>query len=105
MRTASQITALLPELDDSIADVLEDQDLDFKQWDAQSREKAVQTLVRMAVCMANGGGGTVVFGVADQIVGRALLWDKKVDLAEQKAIAESREANRSYPYDVNSEPR
>lgn len=71
MRTASQITALLPELDDSIADVLEDQDLDFKQWDAQSREKAVQTLVRMAVCMANGGGGTVVFGVADQIVGRA----------------------------------
>ena len=24
----------------------------------------------MAVCMANGGGGTVVFGVADQVQGR-----------------------------------
>jgi hypothetical protein len=37
----------------------------------------------------------------DQLVGRALLWDRKVDLAEQKAICESSEANRSYPYDVN----
>lgn len=25
----------------------------------------------MAVCMANGGGGTVVFGVADRVKGRA----------------------------------
>lgn len=71
MRTASQIAALLPELDGTIADTLEDQDLDFKQWDAKSRDQAVQTLVRMAVCMANGGGGTVVFGVADQVRGRA----------------------------------
>lgn len=53
MRTASQIAALLPELDGTIADTLEDQDLDFKQWDAKSRDQAVQTLVRMAVCMAN----------------------------------------------------
>jgi ATP-dependent DNA helicase RecG len=71
MRTTSQIAALLPELDTVIADTLEDQDLDFKQWDAKSRDQAVQTLVRMAVCMANGGGGTVVFGVADQVKGRA----------------------------------
>ena len=35
----------------------------------------------------------------DQLVGRALLWDRKVDLEEQKKIRESREANRSYPYD------
>jgi len=35
----------------------------------------------------------------DQLVGRALLWDRKVDLEEQKRIGESREANRSYPYD------
>ena len=70
MRNVDQIAALLPELDHRIADELEDQDLDFKQWDTQSRDKSVQTVVRMAVCMANGGGGTVVFGVADQVKGR-----------------------------------
>jgi hypothetical protein len=37
----------------------------------------------------------------DQLVGRALLWDRKVDLAEQKTLRESSEPNRSYPYDVN----
>ena len=37
----------------------------------------------------------------DQLVGRALLWDRKVDLAEQKPPRESSEPNRSYPYDVN----
>ena len=37
----------------------------------------------------------------DQLVGRALLWDKKVDLEEQKTILKSSESNRSYPYDVN----
>jgi len=70
MRNVDQIAALLPELDHCIADELEDQDLDFKQWDTQSRDKSVQMVVRMAVCMANGGGGTVVFGVADQVKGR-----------------------------------
>lgn len=70
MRTAQDIAALLPELEYHIADEFEDQDLDFKQWDSQSRDKSVQMLVRMAVCMANGGGGTVVFGVADQIKGQ-----------------------------------
>ena len=39
----------------------------------------------------------------DQLVGRALLWDKKIDLSEQQALRESNEANRSYPYDVNFE--
>lgn len=70
MRTAQQILELLSELDHSIADDLEDQDLDFKQWDAKSRDKAVKTLIQMAVCMANGGGGTVVFGVTDRVKGR-----------------------------------
>ena len=70
MRTIPQIEELLQELDHCIADELEDQDLDFKQWDTSSRDKAVQSVVRMAVCMANGGGGTVVFGVADQVIGR-----------------------------------
>jgi ATP-dependent DNA helicase RecG len=31
----------------------------------------VDQVVEMAVCMANGGGGTVVFGVRDRVVGRA----------------------------------
>ena len=70
MRTAKDIFELLLELEHSIADELEDQDLDFKQWDSNSREKAVKTVVQMAVCLANGGGGTVVFGVADKVIGR-----------------------------------
>lgn len=69
MRTVSDIAELLPELDHCIADDLEDQDLDFKQWDLSSRDKAIKTVVQMAVCMANGGGGTVVFGVADRVQG------------------------------------
>lgn len=72
MRTAANIEPLLFELDHCPADDLEDQDLDFKQWDAKSRDKAVKTVVQMAVCMANGGGGTVVFGVADKVVGCTL---------------------------------
>lgn len=39
----------------------------------------------------------------DQLVGRALLWDRKIDLNEQKEIRESSEPNRPYPYDVNFE--
>ncbi|MFY9180132.1 MAG: ATP-binding protein [Venatoribacter sp.] len=71
MRTASEINELLSLLNTSIADELEGQDLDFKLWDTASRDKSVKTAVHMAVCMANGGGGTVVFGVADRVVGRA----------------------------------
>lgn len=70
MRTAKDIIELLPELEHGVADDLEDQDLDFKKWETQSRDKAVRMVVRMAVCMANGGGGTVVFGVADRVQGR-----------------------------------
>lgn len=39
--------------------------------------------------------------VEDQRKGRAIWWDKKSDVNEQKANFESREAHRSYPYDVN----
>jgi ATP-dependent DNA helicase RecG len=71
MRSLQDIVALLPELDFDAADALEAEDLDFKQWDTKSRDKAVQKVVQMAVCMANGSGGTVVFGVADRVAGRA----------------------------------
>ena len=70
MRTLREIEELLPELASSCADELEDQDLDFKQWDLSSTRKAVRTVIEWAICMANGGGGTVVFGVADHVTGR-----------------------------------
>jgi ATP-dependent DNA helicase RecG len=66
MRTPDQILELLPQLDQVVADELEDQDLDFKEWNTRSTDDAVKLVVEMAVCMANGGGGTVVFGVRDR---------------------------------------
>ena len=41
----------------------------------------------------------------DQLVGRALLWDRNIDEAEQRAIREAQEANKPYPYDVNFDNR
>jgi len=70
MRSLAEIRGLLEELDNYPADKLEDQDLDFKEWNMHSMADAVAIVVEMAVCMANGGGGTVVFGVNDKAVGR-----------------------------------
>ena len=70
MRTARQVEELLARLESEPADRLEDQDLDFKQWHGDGYEKAIRTAVEWAICMANGGGGTVVFGVADNVTGR-----------------------------------
>lgn len=39
--------------------------------------------------------------IEDQHVGRALLWDREIDLSEQQRLRESRVENRPYPYDVN----
>lgn len=72
MRTVDQISGILPALEHSIADSFEDQDLDFKQWDESSIDDAIDLVVKMAVCMANGGGGTVVFGIADKVIGRTM---------------------------------
>lgn len=69
-RTRTEIEALLSRLDHHTADDLESQDRDFKEWDTRSMNQSVRTTVSAAVCMANGGGGTVVFGVADNRVGR-----------------------------------
>jgi ATP-dependent DNA helicase RecG len=70
MRSTAEIESLLNELDTQNADALEDQDLDFKAWDPRSMDRSVRMVVQMAVCMANGGGGTVVFGVDDKQIGR-----------------------------------
>ena len=70
MRTAGEVRLLLDDLDTVPADTLEDQDLDFKEWIGRSRNDAIDQVIENAICMANGGGGTVVFGVRDHVVGR-----------------------------------
>ena len=71
MRDLSEIRLVLDELEHQPADALEAQDFDFKEWNSRSMNDAVALVVEMAVCMANGGGGTVVFGVNDKAVGRS----------------------------------
>jgi len=71
MRELGEIRSLLDELESQPADALEGQDLDFKEWNTHSIQDAVALVVEMAVCMANGGGGTVIFGVNDKAVGRS----------------------------------
>jgi ATP-dependent DNA helicase RecG len=94
MRTVEQIESLLDELDSCIADDLEDQDLDFKRWDEKSMNQSVKQVIRMAVCMANGGGGTVVFGVAEHEMGRenAILgvpWDVDINTLKLAVYGET----------------
>ena len=69
MREVTEVRALLERLEAEDADALEAQDLDFKEWPAEPKQ-AIRLAVDIAVCMANGGGGTVVFGVRDRVVGR-----------------------------------
>ncbi len=70
MRTVKEIEQLLNGLHLNTADDLQDQDLDFQEWNTHSMVDCVKQVVRTAICMANGGGGTVVFGVADRVIGR-----------------------------------
>lgn len=70
MRTVREIEELLERLEDCVADDLEDQDLDFKEWSGEGK-RSFRTAVEWAICMANGGGGAVVFGVAEGVKGRA----------------------------------
>ncbi len=62
MRDLLEIHSLLDELERQPADMLEGKDLDFKQWDTRSMNRAVKVVIDMAVCMANGGGGTARVG-------------------------------------------
>lgn len=71
MKTTSELMSLLEKLDNGkIADDLEGQDLDFKEWNQRSFDDNIKLMIKMAVCMANGGGGSVVFGVADKKTGK-----------------------------------
>lgn len=69
MRELTEVRRLLARLAETEADAFEAQDLDFKEWPADARQ-AVRQAVDAAVCMANGGGGTVVLGVRDRVTGR-----------------------------------
>ena len=69
-RTKGEVETLLARLDECPAGDLEAQDLDFKDVTRADPRTVARLAVEMAVCMANGGGGTVVFGVADRVVGR-----------------------------------
>lgn len=71
MLSKNEIIGLLDLLEHQIADDLESQQLDFKQWIERSFEDNIKLMIKMAVCMANGGGGSIVFGVADKVKGRA----------------------------------
>ncbi|WP_419939591.1 ATP-binding protein [Candidatus Palauibacter sp.] len=69
-RTRGEVETLLARLDECPAGDLEAQDLDFKDVTRADPRTVARLAVEMAVCMANGGGGTIVFGVADRVVGR-----------------------------------
>jgi ATP-dependent DNA helicase RecG len=66
--TADEIRALLPRLDTQIAEELESETLDFKE--CPSEDKLRELARRMAVCLGNASGGTVVFGVKERVRGR-----------------------------------
>jgi ATP-dependent DNA helicase RecG len=70
MRTIVEIKELLEELNDRPASDIEDQDLDFKEWKFKSLNTAIESVIDMAICMANGGGGTVIYGVNDKATNR-----------------------------------
>jgi hypothetical protein len=70
MTRKEEVLALLDRLQAVPAADLEDQRLDFKEWDERSHKDATAKILEAVVCMANGGGGTVVVGVNDKKVGR-----------------------------------
>ena len=69
-RTRGEVETLLAQLDECPAGELEAQDLDFKDVTRADPRTVARLAVEMGVCRANGGGGTVAFGVADRVVGR-----------------------------------
>ena len=71
MPTKEEVVDLLTKLDAVCADELESQTLDFKEWDRQGIKGAIALIVETVICLANGGGGTLVVGVQDRTVGRA----------------------------------
>jgi ATP-dependent DNA helicase RecG len=65
----AEIVALLDQLEGVSADDLESDVLDFKPW--QDPKESKRVAVEYAACMANARGGVIVFGVKDNVRGRA----------------------------------
>ena len=70
MPSKQEIAALLDKLNVVRADELENQTLDFKEWDSKSYKEFGALILETAICFANGGGGSIVIGVRDKVVGR-----------------------------------
>ncbi|WP_158232548.1 ATP-binding protein [Sporosarcina sp. P13] len=69
MKNINEIMRIIQQLDHHIADDFEAQDLEFKRWNFSSLEENINKMIKYSVCMANGGGGSVVFGLADRVRG------------------------------------
>lgn len=71
MLRLSDVTTLLEELDHKVADDLEGQELDFKEWkeDASYREM-IKVLVKAVVSFANAGMGIIIVGVKERVKGK-----------------------------------
>ena len=70
MLLLSDIPALLEELELKIADDLEGQDLDFKEWKSDSYREMIKVLIKAVVSFANAGDGTVIVGVKERVKGK-----------------------------------
>ena len=85
----SEISALLEQLEGHIADDLEGQELDFKQWEDNFKEM-MKILVRAVVSFANAGEGLIIVGVKERVKGceKAILGiPRDIDpLGVQKSI-------------------
>src|SRR5690606_15242105 len=64
-----QLLALLDQLEQRAGDELESQFLDFKR--SQGPKEDLKVACEYASCFANAGGGVLVFGIDDQVRGRA----------------------------------
>lgn len=67
--TAQEIRDLLPLLDDGVAETLENESLDFKE--CPNEAKLRELIEKCSICLANAKGGTIVFGVKENIIGQA----------------------------------
>lgn len=103
MKSKEDILKLLDQLENHIAEDLEGQDIDFKEWNERSINDSLAMAVKMAVCMANGGGGVVVFGVRDRVKGRknAIIGVPPIvdPLLIQKAIYEKTDPHITVSFD------
>lgn len=88
------IPTLLGQLENKIADELEGQELDFKQWEDNFKEM-MRILVRAVVSFANAGEGMVIVGVKERVKGceKAILGvPRSVDaLSVQRSIYDNTE--------------